>query len=549
MRVIAQKNFPGLAALTLAGFGSGPERLAEFVDTLEPGVAKNQKWVMMVSTQFGCPVGCRMCDAGAMGYQGNLSAGEILSQIRHIVERNPELDIGRHPKVKIHFARMGEPALNPEVLTALRQLSRDFPYPGIIPSLSTVAPKSPAVDPFFEELIRVKNEHFPGGRFQLQFSLHSLDESRRQEIVPIRKWALEEVAQFGSRFVLPGDRKITLNFALAAGEEIDSGKLADVFPCDKFLIKITPINPTETAARNGAVHLWVDAPDSIKACARELKSRGFETIISPSLPEEITAETSCGQLWSNALKEQAAVAVKNRKREAESYVTAANLPQRELVWRAEIEKFSRRSLPLHPGKAGLLVVDMQELFLNPRSRAYLPPARAILGNARRLVEGFRRAGRPVYFTFHAQRQPCDDGGLMPLWWKNVCLEGTPEAKISAMLEPEIGRVYRKCRYSAFSEPALERALRQDGVEELVVAGVATNLCVESTVRGAFDLGFKATVAADAAAAHSEELHLASLKNMAFGFASISRTDRILKKMANLDRPIKEYGFHGIKKSR
>ncbi|MBI5630734.1 MAG: isochorismatase family protein [Elusimicrobia bacterium] len=520
MRIVDSLALPPLASLYLAQLGPDPEKLAEFVDTLEPGVPKNEKWVMMVSTQFGCPVGCRMCDAGAMGYRGNLSAAQILGQIRHVVRENPGLDVRRHPKVKIHFARMGEPALNPDVLKALEMLAREFPYDGILPSLSTVAPKSPSVERFFEELLALKNSLYPGGRFQLQFSLHSTDEERRKIIVPIKKWSLEEVSLYGQRFVAGGDRKITLNFALAKGERLDPRRIDEVFSPAKFLVKITPVNPTEAAARRGAAHLWGEAPDGIKADAGELEALGFDVIISPSLPEEISAQTSCGQLWSAALKGRAATMLASLKRLEESYVGPENLNAKSRDWAARIAHCLRRSFELKPGKAGLLVMDMQELFLDPRSPSFLPPARAILGNVRALVQAFRGAGRPVYFTRHAHRDPAKDGGLMPQWWRSVCLDGTPEARISPALEPGKSRVLRKCRYSAFTNRSLGRILSRDGVEELAVCGVATNLCVESTIRDAFDRGFKTFVVLDATAARAEELHLAALKNLAHGFSTV-----------------------------
>ncbi|MBI4669014.1 MAG: radical SAM protein [Elusimicrobia bacterium] len=215
MRIIGRKDYPGLASLYLAELRDNPDLMVEFVDTVEPGVPKKDKWVMMISTQFGCAVGCRMCDAGALGYRGNLTAEEMLAQVRHIAAQNPELDILRHPKVKIHFARMGEPALNPEVLEALRRLSAEFPGKGIIPTVSTIAPRSPMVGRFMDELLEIKDRFFSNGRFQLQISLHSASDDERSDITPIKKWGMEEIAAYGSRFVKPGDRKVTLNFALS----------------------------------------------------------------------------------------------------------------------------------------------------------------------------------------------------------------------------------------------------------------------------------------------------------------------------------------------
>ena len=451
----------------------------------------------------------------------------MLSQVRRVVWENPFLDIARHPKVKIHFARMGEPSLNPAVLEALRLLAREFPSRGILPSLSTVAPKSPAIEPFFRELIELKNELYAGGRFQLQFSLHSLDEKKRREIVPIKKWSLEEIAAYGEAFFRPGDRKLTLNFALGVGETIDGEKLSSLFSPEKFFVKITPINPTATADRGGTTHVWVEAPDRVLENARDLRRRGFETLLSPSLPEEIQAETSCGQLWSGALKERAARMAKNRLKEALSYVRADTLSARATAWKGELEKFRRRTFPLRPGKAGLIVIDMQELFLDPQSPAYLPSARAILGNVVRLISAFRAAGRPVYFSVYAHDDPAE-GGLMADWWKTACRSGSPEARLSEVLKPEARRVFEKNRYCAFSNPRLARALAEDGVKDLAVAGVATNLCVESTVRSGFDRGIRMTAVLDACAAHSEELHLGSLKNMAWGFASIQEAEQVVQ---------------------
>ncbi|MBI4063887.1 MAG: radical SAM protein, partial [Elusimicrobia bacterium] len=206
MKIVDQKIFLGLASLHLAAMRDDPGLLVEFVDTLEPEVPKAEKWVLMVSTQFGCAVGCRMCDAGSLGYQGNLTAEEILDQVRYIFRANVNLDVKTHPKIKIHFARMGEPSLNPNVLIALRSLAKEFPYPGIVPSLSSVAPKTPATGSFFEELIDIKDEFFSQGRFQMQFSLHSTDERRRREIIPIKSWGLAEIASYGERFVKNGKR-------------------------------------------------------------------------------------------------------------------------------------------------------------------------------------------------------------------------------------------------------------------------------------------------------------------------------------------------------
>lgn len=515
MKILERREIPGLAKLYLAEFPGKGMRMAEFVDTVTPGVPKKDKWVLMISTQFGCPVGCRMCDAGAMGFHGNLTAGEMLDQVRRVFADNPDLDPRAHPKLKIHFARMGEPALNPAVLEALRLLAAGLPCPGLMPSVSTVAPRTPQAEDFLEKLIEVKDAHYRGGRFQLQFSVHVMEKGLREKIVPVPVWNPAEIAAYGKRFVRPGDRKITLNFALPRGERLDAGELRKNFDPALFLIKVTPVNPTRRADLSGSSYVWSEPPAGLAADAAALEAAGFKVILSPSAPEEIAAETSCGQLWASVMKERAASPA------AESASGKSGRPGPK-------PGAAERTLPFDWERCALLVVDMQEFFLDPASPAYMPQAAFALDNAERLTGRFRRLGRPVLFTSRAHEDPAKDGGLMALRWKKVCRAGTPHARVAPSLFPRGGDVFLKCRYSAFTNPALEARLRVLGVDSLVVAGLKTNLCVESTVRAAFDLGFSCVVAADAVAAGGGEFHMASLKSMARGFAAMRTTRGILE---------------------
>ncbi|KAF0125437.1 MAG: 23S rRNA (adenine2503-C2)-methyltransferase [Elusimicrobia bacterium] len=515
--VIDSRRVPGLAGLYLArlpGGDTGPlsgegERLVEFVDTVEPGVPKTEKWVLMVSTQLGCPVGCAMCDAGAMGFHGDLSAREMLAQVRRVLDDNPDLDPASHPKLKIHFARMGEPSLNPAVLEALELLAAEFPFPGLMPSLSTVAPAAPAAAEFMEKLIAVKDRHYSGGKFQLQFSLHATEAADRRELVPVPVWDLAAIAAYGRRFVKPGDRKITLNFALPEGAALGTGTIREFFDPSLFLVKVTPVNPTWRAGLTGTAYVWNEVPPELASAAAALEGAGFDVILSPSAPEEIEAATSCGQLWAAAMKERASA----------GHARAAGAPG------------GASRLPFDRSHCALLVVDMQRFFLDEDSPAYMPGAAAALAKAAELARAFRRAGRPVFFTVHAHEDPEKDGGLMTRKWKKVCLAGTPAAQVSPELDPREGEVFVKNRYSAFTNPALERRLRELGVDSLVVAGVKTDLCVESTVRAAFDLGFSCLVAADAAAAARDGQHRASLAAMARGFAAVGTTGAIIGELA------------------
>ncbi len=298
LKIVSSKDVGELGRLFLGRFGTSPNKVVEFVDTIEPGIPREEKWVLMISTQFGCPVGCLMCDAGGHGFYGNLSAEQMLDQIDHVAASRPELRLAAHPKFKIHFARMGEPALNSEVTRALELLAVKYPFPGVMPSISTVAPAGGHSSAFFEDLLRVKNKHFAGGKFQLQFSLHGLLDHERDRVVPISKWSLKKIAQYGERFMRDGDRKVTLNFAVAPGIRIFPGVVSRIFSPDSFLIKITPVNATERSVLSKTANPWRGLPADIQSDADGLHQKGYQVIVSPSAQEEIDAETSCGQLWA-----------------------------------------------------------------------------------------------------------------------------------------------------------------------------------------------------------------------------------------------------------
>jgi nicotinamidase-related amidase len=88
----------------------------------------------------------------------------------------------------------------------------------------------------------------------------------------------------------------------------------------------------------------------------------------------------------------------------------------------------------------------------------------------------------------------------------------------------------KHRYSAFYATDLETVLRCLEVEDLVVTGVMTNLCCESTARDAYYRDYRVFVPADGTGTVDEEMHLASLLNLAFGFAWVTTSDAIVAQL-------------------
>jgi len=165
---------------------------------------------------------------------------------------------------------------------------------------------------------------------------------------------------------------------------------------------------------------------------------------------------------------------------------------------------------------------MQRYFVDPQGAAYLPSAQAILGNVGLLVRSFRAARRPVIYTRHMHHPDGLDAGMMGTWWGRSLLEGTAETEIHPALAPApTDKIVMKHRYSAFYDTDLETVLRVLGIEDLGICGVLTNLCCETTARDAFSRDFRVFFHADATGTETEEMHRASLLNLAYGFACVT----------------------------
>lgn len=169
---------------------------------------------------------------------------------------------------------------------------------------------------------------------------------------------------------------------------------------------------------------------------------------------------------------------------------------------------------LSPERSALLVLDMQRFFLERSSHAFVPSAPAILPRVERLVQAYRARRLPVIFTRH-ENTP-DDAGQMARRWRDLIRPGSPEAEL--VLDPAGAPVIVKHQYDAFHQTGLEALLRERGVEQVVITGVMTHLCCETTARSAFVRGFQVFFVVDGTATYNEEFHRATLINLSHGFA-------------------------------
>lgn len=116
----------------------------------------------------------------------------------------------------------------------------------------------------------------------------------------------------------------------------------------------------------------------------------------------------------------------------------------------------------------------------------------------------------------------------------MCLEGSPESEIHPDIAPLPGeKVISKHRYSAFYNTDLETVLRCLQIEDLVISGVMTNLCCESTARDAYQRDYRVFFLADSTGSINEEMHLASLRNLAFGFSFVTSADVVMEGLRNI----------------
>jgi ureidoacrylate peracid hydrolase len=209
-------------------------------------------------------------------------------------------------------------------------------------------------------------------------------------------------------------------------------------------------------------------------------------------------------------------------------------------------------LKIDPSSMALLVIDMQNAFVMPggsMARVGLSTARghAIIEPVHRLVDACRKHGLPVIHTYTVFRSDYVDAGLVARRFPALqplghIMSGTWDAQIVERLLPRAGEyLIPKSRFNAFYGTNLEIVLRSLGVTSLIAAGVATNVCVESTVREAFIRDIRVILPRDATASYTSEMEAASLATLGFMFADLTTVDDLLSAIEHSPKlPVAEH---------
>jgi nicotinamidase-related amidase len=174
-----------------------------------------------------------------------------------------------------------------------------------------------------------------------------------------------------------------------------------------------------------------------------------------------------------------------------------------------------------PRRSAVLVIDMQNDFLLPEAPVPAPGGMKLVPVIAALARGARLLSLPVVFTQEMHRADLSDFGIELAFEPPHCLEGTPGMDLVDGLEPEPGdlRIMGKRRYDAFLGTDLDLALRVRGIENLLITGVCTDICVICTVHHARNLDYRCFVLSDAVAGTTPERHRAALAciEQAFGY--------------------------------
>jgi len=187
----------------------------------------------------------------------------------------------------------------------------------------------------------------------------------------------------------------------------------------------------------------------------------------------------------------------------------------------------RSRLILDPARSALLVVDMNVYFASSAGRSFLPMTIQIIPNLKLLLDHWRDVGAAVVYTRHGHEGK-HDLGMLGRFFSDYIRIDEPDSEIISDLAPlDHEAVIQKKTYDAFLGTPMHAILEKKGIDQVLVTGVLTHMCCETTARSAFCRGFEVYVAVDGMASNSEERHLGSLLSMADSVAVMMSTQEIL----------------------
>ena len=255
------------------------------------------KLVVTVSSQKGCPMNCNFCDCPKLGFKGNATLPELVTEIMSGVALS---GIKHGKRLNVHYARMGEPTFNPNVITSaeyiakmLRDKNSDVTFDEYHPVVSTMMPKANKnLKEFLHKWVETGFVYGGEDGFGLQFSINTLDEDDRNAMFRNRSMSLQEISDVIRELPMPKKRKYTLNFAVTSKSNLDVDLMNKYFDKEKCIVKITPIHETVEAVDEG--YEIVKDFDVYEKFEQPLVDDGWDVIVFVPSREEDADRITCG---------------------------------------------------------------------------------------------------------------------------------------------------------------------------------------------------------------------------------------------------------------
>ena len=249
-----------------------------------------EKLVVTVSTQKGCPMNCNFCDCPKLGFNGNASVVEMVHEITGGIALS---GITHGKRLNVHFARMGEPTFNFDVIKTAKiigEITKGM-FDEYHPVVSTMMPKNnKRLEEFLFDWVALCYE-WKGG-VGLQLSINTVNEEDRDKMFNGNSLSLSDISEIAGLLPYPIGRKYTLNFAVTSKSDLDPTVLDWYFDKKKFVIKITPIHETKEAVSNG--YEIVTDFDVYEKFEKPLIAEGWDVIVFVPSKEEDADRITCG---------------------------------------------------------------------------------------------------------------------------------------------------------------------------------------------------------------------------------------------------------------
>ncbi|NHJ49156.1 MAG: cysteine hydrolase [Asgard group archaeon] len=213
------------------------------------------------------------------------------------------------------------------------------------------------------------------------------------------------------------------------------------------------------------------------------------------------------------------------------YFTDENRIEKIKEWKSILDSIYSEKKPFefNPTKTALLIVDMQNYFTDSNLSTYIPSSKTIINPIKELREKFHSMELPVIITKYGLPDTIESDNMMNNWWGGALKLSDNKADIHPMIKDDWSIVIEKSSYDSFYQTELESILQEHEIIQLVIVGLVTHLCVESTARSAFQRNYQVFLPIDCMASYTEEMHISSLRAAAHGFGIPSTSQQLMEK--------------------